>query len=83
LGENDLSSKVSLFPNPATESFAVVTDGIQIQKIEMMNLAGQIIKIEANGGEVVKLDVANVSSGVYLVKIYSAEGTTTKQLVIK
>lgn len=83
IDENDLSSKVSIFPNPASESFAIVTDGILIQKVELMNLAGQVIVADRTGGEVVKLDVSTVSAGVYLVKIYSAQGTTTKQLVIK
>ncbi|MFN5845818.1 MAG: T9SS type A sorting domain-containing protein, partial [Flavobacteriia bacterium] len=83
IGENDLTSKVSVYPNPAQESFAIVTDGIMIQRVELMNLAGQVIKSDNSGGSVVKLDVAAVSAGVYLVRIYSAEGTAIKQLVIK
>jgi hypothetical protein len=83
LNEKDLATQVSVYPNPASADFAVVSNGVIIQKVELLNLAGQVIRTVNSNDQVVKLDVNSVSSGVYLVKIYSAEGSTTKQLIIK
>jgi hypothetical protein len=83
LNEKDLATQVSVYPNPASADFAVVSNGILIQKVELLNLAGQVIRTINSNDQVVKLDVNSVSSGVYLVKIFSAEGSTTKQLIIK
>ena len=83
LSEFDLSNNVIIFPNPAKESFEIVSNGFNIQKIELMNIAGQIISTINSNEKIVKMNIANLSSGVYLVKVYASEGTTTKQLVIK
>lgn len=83
LSEFDLANNVTLYPNPANESVSVLTDGFLIQKVELMNLAGQVISTINSNEALVNVNITTVSFGVYLVKIYAAEGTTVKQLVIR
>jgi hypothetical protein len=83
LGELDLANNVLIYPNPAKESVEVVSNGFTIQKVELMNIAGQIISTINSNETIVKMNISTLSSGVYLVKVYASEGTTTKQLVIK
>jgi hypothetical protein len=82
LAESTLASSVNVFPNPADEQLAVVSKGIELQKIELMNIAGQVIRTNLSNDMVVTMHVADVASGVYLVRIYTAQGSTTKQVVI-
>ncbi len=81
--ESTLASSVNVFPNPADEQLAVVSKGIEVQKVELMNIAGQVIKTTASNDLVVTMNVADVASGVYLVRIHTGQGSTTKQVVIK
>jgi hypothetical protein len=83
LDEFSLANSVSIYPNPANESITVLTDGLNMTKIELMNIAGQIISSVDVNNTLVKVDVSTVSSGVYFVKVFSAEGTAVKQLIIK
>jgi hypothetical protein len=83
IAESTLASSVNVFPNPADEQLAVVSKGIEVQKVELMNIAGQVIKTTVSNDLVVTMNVADVASGVYLVRIHTAQGSTTKQVVIK
>lgn len=83
LEENDLNSLISVYPNPSIDIINIVSNGVTVEKVELLNIAGQVISSTKAGSATVKLDVSSVASGVYLVKVYAAEGTSTKQVVIK
>jgi len=83
IAESTLASSVNVFPNPADDQLAVVSKGIEVQQVELMNIAGQVIKTTSSNDMVVTMNVADVASGVYLVRIHTAQGSTTKQVVIK
>ena len=83
LAESTLASRVNVFPNPADDQLAIASTGIEVQKVELMNIEGQIIKTTAANDMVVTMNVADVASGVYLVNIHTSQGSTTKQVVIK
>ena len=83
IAESTLASSVNVVPNPADEQLAVVSKGIEVQKVELMNIAGQVIKTTESNDLVVTMNVADVASGVYLVRIHTGQGFTTKQVVIQ
>jgi hypothetical protein len=56
---------------------------LEISKIEVLNIAGQVIMTVIETASTTKLNVSQISSGVYLVKTYTSEGMATKQLIIK
>lgn len=83
INENKLFNSISLYPNPASESFSVKSDGIIISKVELVNLAGQVISTVQTDKLMVDITISNLTSGVYLVRIYSENGTIVKSLVKK
>ena len=83
LGEKDLANAISIYPNPANETVTVFSTGLEINKIEVLNIAGQVIMTETETSSTTKLKVSHIASGVYLVKTYTSEGMATKQLIIK
>lgn len=83
LGEKDLANAISIYPNPANETVTVFATGLEINKIEVLNIAGQVIMSVTETASTTKLNVSQIASGVYLVKTYTTEGTATKQLIIK
>jgi glucose/arabinose dehydrogenase len=85
LSNNDFElPKINLYPNPAQSEIYVRTEGHSIDKIELFDLQGAMMdhRTFENQAEV-KMSTLGLSSGVYLIRIYTSEGTmTTKKLVV-
>lgn len=58
--------EISLYPNPTTSYFEIKTD-YDIELVELFDLTGKMILSVKNKK---KIDILNITSGVYLVKIY-------------
>jgi hypothetical protein len=73
---------VTLFPNPSTSNFITITsyfhEDIDVEVFDMFAKHILTQKILYN-----KLDVSDLHSGIYLLKISQKGKTTTKKLVIK
>jgi pullulanase/glycogen debranching enzyme len=78
--QNFVESKASLYPNPAATEFAV---SIPVSKVEMYNIAGQLVKSfgAAQAGQF--YNVASLSEGLYLVKITDIENRQSTVKFIK
>jgi hypothetical protein len=83
LGEINLSNAIAIYPNPANETVTVFANNLVVTKIELLNIAGQVISTVIETAVTTKLNVSQIASGVYLVKTYTTDGTATKQLIIK
>ena len=83
LGEINLSNAIAIYSNPANETITVFANNLVVTKIEVLNIAGQVISTVTETASTTKLNVSQIASGVYLVKTYTTEGAATKQLIIK
>jgi len=54
---------------------------INISHVEIINLQGQIVKSQRILGNQSTLDLANLSTGVYILKIYTDSGFIIKKLI--
>lgn len=83
-GSNSLNAldanSIVMYPNPAKDQVTILASGLEIDKIELVNLAGQTIKTVNSSNTV---NTSDLSAGVYLVKIYAADSVVIKQLVIR
>jgi hypothetical protein len=82
-------SKISITPNPATDyiNLELKLDAVNPSvAVSLIDSKGQLVngtQVERNfQNGVMRLEVANVPSGVYNLWIRSAEGSTMKQVVI-
>jgi len=69
-----------VYPNPADSVLFVDSQNNLIDKIEMFNSLGQTVKTIHAGFDVI--DIADFTSGIYLMKLYS-EGKTVNKKFIK
>jgi hypothetical protein len=78
-----ISSQVSLFPNPADGSKIILNFQNQQgeRQITLMDLSGRVISTENRVGNNLKIDISDLNSGMYLVKIRSGETRAVKKLV--
>ncbi len=80
-----LSNGLTLSPNPTAINQISVSNesNIMIENLMVYDIFGKLIHVErmnlANG--VQTIDIGNLSTGVYLVKLIGEKGSTTKKLI--
>ncbi|GEM_PF-1301378 len=77
LGGNELS----VAPNPATSEVTIALKGSKIAKVEVADVTGRVIPLKAslNG----KVNISNLSAGVYFLRVQDDKGVTRIQKIIK
>jgi hypothetical protein len=75
-------SKLSVFPNPATDLVTISYPG-KIESVNVYNASGSNIEVEANnfnGGEL-QINTSSLKSGIYILKVSTNEGVASEMLV--
>ena len=80
-GINEMESNIiSVFPNPTTNRFTV--EGQGLNHITVYNLMGQMVYDMACQGESVDINLSNVETGVYMVRVFTDNGDVTKRITV-
>ncbi len=74
------ASNLVLYPNPVTNELYISTSDETIQNVMIYNMTGTIIKSTNNAQAI---DVSNLSTGNYLVKVSTNMGTIVKKITKK
>lgn len=85
LSNNNKQVSIKLYPNPVTEGYFTINANIQIRKVEISNILGQLVlSEELEPSNSVRLDINNLETGIYLIKItFSSNTTSTERIWIK
>ncbi len=68
------------FPNPVTDKINI-SSNISLDRIEIYNLLGNLVlKTESNTNEI---DVTSLTSGIYLISIYSGNEKIVKKIIVE
>ncbi|MGQ7945416.1 pectate lyase family protein [Flavobacterium sp. WC2509] len=84
LGLNDNTAqgpKLTLYPNPVTDQLYFSNTDQRIENVTIYNLLGSIVKTTSNVSE--SVDVSNLKTGSYLVKVTTDQGSTTQKIIKK
>ena len=75
------SSKLAVYPNPATTEVNITLEGAKIAQVDVADVTGRVVSSQAvkNG----KVNVSNLSSGVYFLRVKDDKGVTRIQKFIK
>jgi hypothetical protein len=75
-----LNDAVSMYPNPV-ENYLTIRSNSPITKVEVYSLLGDLVKnVKTNFSQI---DLRNLNSGIYMIKIYSNQFFVTKKLIKK
>ncbi|MEO1712305.1 MAG: T9SS type A sorting domain-containing protein, partial [Bacteroidota bacterium] len=74
-----LSSKIQVVPNPAMDQVELLMDGILLERVELFDARGQIIRQETTSNE---LSVADLPAGNYQLRIITDRGIIFKPLIV-
>jgi len=84
IGINDQvknSLDLDIYPNPANEFVYIKNNGSRLISVELFDIYGKLIQSYKNFQQDV-LDVSQLSSGLYLIRLENEEGSATKKLII-
>ena len=77
-----VSNKLAIYPNPGRDLMNVTYDGSILNSIEMTDLNGRVVKtVNVADSSNVQVNISDLSVGVYMMKIVSDKGTTTKKVI--
>ena len=80
--ENNSSYKLNIYPIPANGNLRIENvNNYEIKTISLTNVNGQVIK--QFDTEKTQLDVSEISSGFYLLKVSYKNGEVTKKVLIE
>jgi len=70
--EEDINNTIEIYPNPTTGKLQVTSGNLQIEKIEVYDVVGRLLKSE-NGSQKSEtvIDVSHLANGLYFIAIYS------------
>lgn len=72
----------SVFPNPTKDIVNVSNTTSSINSIEITDLNGRVVKtVNAIDASNAQVNISDLSTGVYMMKIVSDKGTTTKKVI--
>lgn len=75
-------NKIVISPNPSTGIFTIFSNNLNLDKIEVYDITGKIINTRTNVNSTnTTLDLTNVSTGIYFVKIVSNNQSTVKRII--
>jgi hypothetical protein len=76
----------NIYPNPATKELNVEIDRLQLPaEISLRDMSGRLLKavcITAKGAGVVRIEIAGVPSGIYVLALRAASFYDCKRLVV-
>lgn len=71
---------VTVYPNPANQEIRI--DGQTINRVEIFNLAGQLIFVNSFDSNHVTVNAADFVAGTYFVKVTSGTTSETRKVII-
>ena len=80
-GIDEFANSISIFPNPAS-NIVEISANENISRIEVVSAAGQVLKETEVNEESVSINVENLPSGTYFVRIFSNSNVIVKKLVV-
>jgi len=75
-----IQNYITIYPNPTKNSFALTQDA---SKVEIYNIAGQLVKTFNNIISNQQLDSTNLETGLYLIKITDINGISQTKKMLK
>jgi len=88
VGIHDAQSMLAIYPNPATsEVFVHMKESAQKIKGQLLTIDGKIVKHvhdpNLQSGRLLRIDLSDVSSGLYILQVSSGQDLFRQKLIVK
>ena len=76
-----LSSKFSVYPNPASNVINIANEDAVISSVDMTDMNGRVIKSTKFNATQAEVSIGDLATGIYMMKITTDQGVATKKVV--
>lgn len=83
INESDVNYNVSIFPNPSSNHFNFISNEEMIQSIDVVDLAGRVVRTEMVNANQYQLHREDLSNGIYFVNMHFEAGSMTRKLILE
>ena len=77
----DNAINISIYPDPATDKLTIDASQSIPKSIEILNIEGQIIKVITGSSNKTNVDISELPSGLYFVKVQTEKGIAVKKFI--
>jgi hypothetical protein len=78
----EIATAVSIFPNPTTGELRITNYELRIENIAVFDVYGRkLIEQKAESRKQNEIDISNLQTGVYFIKIITEKGIITKKII--
>ncbi len=78
----EFSEYLQLAPNPLSDSLNIfVKEAIEVSSISIYNAMGQLILVVPNAQQTTSIDVSQLTSGTYFIKVISDKGSSNSKFI--
>ncbi len=81
-GIKENSIKISIYPNPATNTLNINSES-EVSNIKVINYLGQTIDNINGTGNEISINTSSYDSGIYFIQIETGKGISTQKIVIE
>jgi pectate lyase len=81
LGDNVQAPKLALYPNPVSNQLYISSEDQKVENVLIYSLSGAVVKNISSGAE--SVDVSDLASGNYIVKVTTGQGIATRKIIKK
>ena len=81
-GIEELTSSISVYPNPVSDKLYIETE-VEIEEVSIFDIYGRRQELSAVSCQPSSIDVSGLNSGVYFVKIVTANGEAVQRFIKK
>lgn len=75
-------SGISIYPNPANSAFNIALENNESLLLELYNISGQLVYTTTLSSSLTVIDIADLRSGVYLIKLIGEESGFQQKLIV-
>ena len=84
VGVNEADQKnIAVRPNPATDNFTVTLVDNTTASIQLYNIVGQMVYNQTTSEQAATINVSDLTSGIYMLKVSQSGKTYTTKVVVK
>jgi pectate lyase len=81
IGDNIQATKLAVYPNPVSDQLFISSEDQKVESVMIYSVSGAVVKNISN--EVESVDVSDLSTGNYIVKVITEKGTVNKKIIKK
>ena len=79
ISDEILENEITIFPNPAKSQLHIRATSVEIARVEIYSTLGTLVRKVSNNKA--PINIEEISSGLYLVKIYTEKGIVIKRFL--